>query len=125
MHRRYIIQRKRDMCHTSLPLLLLTTFDGDPVGAFDGLIDDERDGAFDGAFEGDWLGVVVGCGMITEGRKLVGTVQCTVSFFIGIGITPRHWHYSTHTRSQHSTRYMYKATLTTLDGDSVGAFEGD
>ena len=73
MHRRYIIQRKRNMCHTSL--LLLTTFDGDSVGAFDGLIDDERDGAFDGAFEGDWLGVVVGCGMITEGRKLVGTVQ--------------------------------------------------
>ena len=56
VHRRNIIQTKRHI-HS---LLLLTTFDGDPVGAFDGLVDGERDGAFDGAFEGDWLGVVVG-----------------------------------------------------------------
>ena len=41
-------------------MALLTSLEGEPVGAFDGLVDGERDGAFDGAFEGDWLGVVVG-----------------------------------------------------------------
>jgi len=54
--RRYTIQTKKHISSR----LLLTTFDGDPVGAFDGLVDGERDGEVDGAFEGDWLGVVVG-----------------------------------------------------------------
>ena len=60
--RRYIIQKKK---HINL-LLLLTTFDGDPVGAFDGLVEGERDGSLLGLFEGDWLGVVVGYGVIQK-----------------------------------------------------------
>ena len=43
----------------------LTSFDGDPVGADDGLDEGETDGAFEGAllgfFEGDWLGLDEGC----------------------------------------------------------------
>jgi len=69
--------KQKGICAT-YSLLLLTTFDGDPVGAFDGLVDGERDGSLLGLFEGDWLGVVVGYGVIREGRKLDYSV--TVSF---------------------------------------------
>ena len=51
--------------------MLITSCDGDSVGADVGLADGETDGPFegdadgetDGLFEGDWLGVDVGCEM--------------------------------------------------------------